>query len=105
MGNSDAKCCCCECGDNCKCCKDAKGCCCCCKCCGKTAECKCDEHNCCNCCNTQTKKGKCCDSKKTKAPKKGKCCDSKKTVKLQEVPEITIVVGGKKITIKIEDQN
>merc|ERR1712176_1216315 len=51
------------------------------------------------------KKGKCCDSKKTKAPKKGKCCDSKKAVKSQDAPEITIAVGGKKVTIKIEDLN
>merc|ERR1712119_274385 len=105
-------------GDDCKCCKESKGCCCCCKCCGKTVEYKCDEHKCCNCCNTfvkvggccdnkkikASKKGKCCDSKKAKAPKKGKCCDNKKVVK-SDAPEITIAVGGKKVTIKIEDLN
>merc|ERR1711963_941825 len=61
------------------------------------------------------KKGGCgCSSKKkVEAPKKGGCgCSGdKKPVVLSlpkevlEIPEITIAVGGKKITIKIEDLN
>ena len=49
-------------------------------------------------------KKSCCPPKKTVAPKKGNCCAPKKVVK-QDAPEITIAVGGKKITIKIEDTN
>merc|ERR1712014_130653 len=52
-----------------------------------------------------SKKSGCCGDKKTEAPKKVGCCGDKKNLKSQDVPEITIAVGGKKITIKIEDLN
>merc|ERR1711998_804777 len=85
-------------------------------------DCTCDPCNCCKCdpCNCPPKTEKkvgCCGDKKTEAPKKSGCCGDKKTpvlkksgccgdkknLKSQDVPEITIAVGGKKITIKIED--
>merc|ERR1711974_409397 len=61
------------------------------------------------------KKSGCCGDKKVEAPKKGGCCDDekinvlkkscgdKKKVKAQDIPEITIAIGGKNISIKIED--
>merc|ERR1711963_614657 len=88
--------------------------------------CECDPCKCCTCdpctCPPKVekkveapKKGGCgCSSKKkVEAPKKGGCgCSGdKKPVVLTlpkevlEIPEITISVGGKKITIKIEDLN
>merc|ERR1711970_218357 len=87
-------------------------------------DCTCDPCNCCKCdpCNCPPKavkkvgccgdkkteapkKGGCCGDKKTEAPKKSGCCGDKKIVQSQDIPEITITVGGKKITIKIEDLN
>merc|ERR1711974_363484 len=88
--------------------------------------CTCDPCNCppkaekkVGCCGDKKveapKKGGCCGDKKTEAPKKGGCCDDekinvlkkscgdKKKVKAQDIPEITIVIGGKNISIKIED--
>merc|ERR1711879_287699 len=79
--------------------------------------CNCDPCQCCTCdpCNCPpkvVKKVGCCGDKKTEAPKKCGCSGKKaqetlavEKVKIQDVPEITISVGGKKVTIRIEDLN
>merc|ERR1712224_1080329 len=85
-----------------------------CTCC-KCDPCTCDPCNCCSCdpctcppkaekkvgcCGEKKveapKKGGCCGDKKTEAPKKSGSCGDKKKVEAQDVPEITIAVGGKK---------
>merc|ERR1711976_155518 len=86
----------------------------CCECC-PCHVCYCRPCTCCMCdpCHcpkkkVEQKKDGCCGPKKVEQKKDG-CCGSKKDdtvtvpVKITEYPEITIKVGDKKITIKIED--